>query len=84
MNSNRSSDNNYINTNTFKRPNKYPINFYTTQQLKKKEHFPTNHKNTFDERIKKLKKEKEEKEKEEKNIIKLKSKLSLENMKVQK
>ena len=81
LNSNRSSDNNYINTNTFKRPNKYPINFYTTQQLKKKEHFPKNYKNTFDERIKKLKKEKEEKEKEEKNIIKLKSKLSLENMK---
>jgi U4/U6 small nuclear ribonucleoprotein SNU13 len=35
--------------------------------LKKKEHFPKNYKNTFDERIKKLKKEKEEKEKEEKN-----------------
>ena len=46
----------------FKRPIKYPINFYTTQQLKNKEGFKGNHKNTFEKRIKKLKEEEEENE----------------------
>ena len=40
--------------NTTKPLQKYPINFYSTQQLKKKEHFSNNHKNTFEERLKKL------------------------------
>ena len=40
--------------NTTKPLQKYPINFYSTQQLKKKEHFNNNHKNTFEERLKKL------------------------------
>ena len=45
-------DNNYINPNIMKRPNKYPVNFYTTQQIRIKEHFSTNSKITFEERIK--------------------------------
>jgi hypothetical protein len=59
-------DNNYINPNIMKRPNKYPVNFYTTQQIRIKEHFSTNSKITFEERIKMLKKQ-EQKEKEERN-----------------
>ena len=43
---------------TSKPPLKYPINFYPTQQIKKKEHFNINHKNTFEERRKKLKENK--------------------------
>ena len=73
-------DNNYINPNTMKKPNKYPLNFYTTQQLRKKEHFPTNYKITFEERQKRLKKEKEQEQKE-KNLYKIKGRLNLENMK---
>ena len=73
-------DNNYINPNIMKRPNKYPVNFYTTQQIRIKEHFSTNSKITFEERIKILKKQ-EQKEKEEKNLFKFKNGLSLENVK---
>ena len=40
-------------TSGFKKPHKYPINFYSTQQLKQKEHFNKTYKNTFDERNKK-------------------------------
>ena len=77
---NRNDNNNYINPNIMKRPNKYPINFYTTQQIRKKEHFSTNSKITFEERIKMLKKQ-EQKEKEEKNLLKFKNGLNLENVK---
>lgn len=73
-------DNNYINPNIMKRPNKYPVNFYTTQQIRIKEHFSTNSKITFEERIKMLKKQ-EQKEKEKKNLFKFKNGLSLENVK---
>lgn len=41
----------------FKKPQQYPINFYSTQQIKKKEHFNKEHKITFEERLKKMKKE---------------------------
>jgi hypothetical protein len=41
----------------FKKPHQYPINFYSTQQIKKKEHFSQEHKITFEERLKKKKKE---------------------------
>ena len=67
-----------------KRPKKYPVNFYTTQQVRKKEHFTVNSKITFEERVKMLqKKEKKEKEeKDEKNLIKsFKNRLHLENLK---
>ena len=67
---------NYINTNNFKKPNKYPINFYSTQQLKKKEHFKRDYKITFEEREKMLKKEKEDKK-----VHKYKSGLILDNKK---
>ena len=50
-----------------KRPNKYPVNFYTTQQIRIKEHFSTNSKITFEERIKILKSK--NKKKKKKNII---------------
>ena len=52
---NNSNSINY-NSSSFKKPLQYPINFYSTQQLKKKEHFATTHKNTYEERNKKLKK----------------------------
>ena len=52
---NNTNNNNFKST-VLKKPNKYPINFYSTQQLKIKEHFNKNHKNTFDERNKKFKK----------------------------
>lgn len=39
----------------FKKPHQYPINFYSTQQIKKKEHFSQEHKITFEERLKKKK-----------------------------
>ena len=41
----------------FKKPHQYPINFYSTQQIKKKERFNQEHKITFEERLKKMKKE---------------------------
>ena len=71
---NTTDNNNYINNNTFKKLYKYPINFYSTQQLKKKEHFPKNYKITFEERAKMLKKEKEQE-----NYNKINYRLSLEN-----
>ena len=74
------SNDNYINNNIMKKPKKYPVNFYSTQQLRKKEHFPSNSKFTFEERCKMIKKEKE-KEKEEKDLYKFKNKLNLENNK---
>jgi hypothetical protein len=40
----------------FKKLQRYPINFYSTQQIKIKEHFNKTHKNTFEERNKKNKK----------------------------
>ena len=52
---NNSNNINY-NSSGFKKPLQYPINFYSTQQVKKKEHFATTHKNTYEERNKKLKK----------------------------
>ena len=54
---NKSYYNNSSNFNSsgFKKPQQYPINFYSTQQLKIKEHFDKTYKNTFDERNKKLK-----------------------------
>ena len=52
---NNTNNNNFKST-VLKKPNKYPINFYSTQQLKIKEHFNKTHKNTFDERNKKFKK----------------------------
>ena len=70
------SDINYINPNPLKKPNKYPTNYYSTQQLRKKEHFSDNYKITFEERIKKL-----NKEKEEKKLNKIKNGLELENIK---
>jgi len=70
------SDMNYINPNPLKKPNKYPTNYYSTQQLRKKEHFSDNYKITFEERIKKL-----NKEKEEKKLNKIKNRLELENIK---
>ena len=73
-NTNISENNNYINPNPIKKLYKYPINFVSTQQLKKKEHFPINHKITFDERIKMLKKEKDEE-----NQDKINYKLQLDN-----
>ena len=75
--SENNENNNYINPTTFKKLFKYPINFYTTQQLKKKEHFPINCKITFEERIKMLKKEKEKEEEE--NLKKINYRLPLEN-----
>ena len=75
-----SSNKNYFKPNILKKPNKYPVNFYTTQQVRNKEHFSTNSKITFEERIKMLKK-KEQKEKEEKNLFKMKNGLNLENTK---
>jgi hypothetical protein len=50
------SYNNNFTSSGFKRPHKYPINFYSTQQLKQKEHFNKAYKNTFDERNKKKRK----------------------------
>ena len=41
----------------FKKPHQYPINFYSTQQIKKKERFNQEHKITFEERLKQMKKE---------------------------
>ena len=57
-NKNKSYYNNSNNFNTtgFKKPQQYPINFYSTQQIKIKEHFNDTYKNTFDERMKKMKK----------------------------
>ena len=77
---NDSYNNDYINPNVMKKPNKYPVNFYTTQQIRKKEHFTINSKITFEERIKMLKK-KEQKEKGEKDLYNIKNKLNLENTK---
>lgn len=51
------NDSNNLNFSGFKKPQQYPINFYSTQQLKIKEHFNKTYKNTFDERKKQLKKE---------------------------
>ena len=76
-------DNNYINLNMMKRPRKYPVNFYTTQQIRKKEHFTVNSKFTFEERLKMLQKkeQKEKEEKEEKNLDLLKTGLNFLNLK---
>lgn len=54
--SNNSFYNNSFNFNSsgFKKPLQYPINFYSTQQVRIKEHFNKTYKNTFDERNKKL------------------------------
>ena len=76
-NTNVPEKNDYINPTSFKKLFKYPINFYTTQQIKKKEHFPINSKITFEERIKMLKKEKEKEEEE--NFKKINYRLPLEN-----
>ena len=46
----------FFNSSGFKKPQQYPINFYSTQQIKIKEHFNKTHKNTFEERNKKIKK----------------------------
>jgi hypothetical protein len=46
----------FFNSSGFKKPHQYPINFYSTQQIKIKEHFNKTHKNTFEERNKKIKK----------------------------
>ena len=53
-----SYNNNSVNytSSGFKKPQQYPINFYSTQQLKKKEHFNKTCKNTFDERNRNKKK----------------------------
>ena len=48
---NTSNTSNFYSTG-FKKPQQYPINFYSTQQLKLKEHFNKTHKNTFEERNK--------------------------------
>jgi len=79
-NKNVYDDNNYINPNIMKRQRKYPVNFYTTQQIRKKEHFTVDSKITFEERLKTLQK-KEQKEKEEKNLYLLKNGLHFENFK---
>lgn len=51
----KNKENYYNNTSIgFKTPIQYPINFYSTQQMKKKEHFSQNFKNTFEERRKML------------------------------
>ena len=57
-NRNNSSYNNIneFNYTGFKKPQQYPINFYSTQQIKIKEHFNDTYKNTFDERKKRMKK----------------------------
>ena len=57
-NKNKSYYNNSNNFNFtgFKKPQQYPINFYSTQQIKIKEHFNDTYKNTFDERKKKMEK----------------------------
>lgn len=65
-------DNSNYSSTGFKKPLKYPINFYSTQQIKKKERFSNTHKNTFEERAKRIQKEYQE---NEKNKIKQQSQL---------
>ena len=50
------NNSNKLNFTGFKKPQQYPINFYSTQQIKIKEHFNDTYKNTFDERKKRMKK----------------------------
>ena len=53
---NNTNISNFTTTTGFKKMQQYPINFYSTQQIKIKEHFNKTHKNTFEERNKKSKK----------------------------